>query len=203
LDCDDSDPEVNPGAVEGPFGHATCSDGLDNDCDGLIDTNDSDCDDVVVLFPDQNLEVLIRIEISKFGVDIMASDLQGLDYFSARLRDISDITGLEHCVNLTQLEIGYNEITDISPLARLVNLTQLGIGFNQITDIDPLAGLVNLTVLRLNENQITDLHPLVLNTGIDTGDSVDVASNPLNETSCTVDIPALQSRGVSVSHDCQ
>ena len=30
---------------EGPFGDATCDDGIDNDCDGLIDGNDPDCQD--------------------------------------------------------------------------------------------------------------------------------------------------------------
>jgi len=37
LDCDDTDPTVNPGATEGPYGDPTCSDGLDNDCNGLAD----------------------------------------------------------------------------------------------------------------------------------------------------------------------
>ena len=43
LDCDDSNTDVNPGAIEGPGAGTTCGDGLDNDCDGLIDTNDPDC----------------------------------------------------------------------------------------------------------------------------------------------------------------
>jgi uncharacterized repeat protein (TIGR01451 family)/MYXO-CTERM domain-containing protein len=30
-------------AIEGPSGSATCSDGIDNDCDGLVDSADSDC----------------------------------------------------------------------------------------------------------------------------------------------------------------
>ncbi len=30
-------------ATEGPAGNATCSDGVDNDCDGLTDTSDPDC----------------------------------------------------------------------------------------------------------------------------------------------------------------
>ena len=30
-------------AAEGPPGDATCTDGLDNDCDGLTDANDPDC----------------------------------------------------------------------------------------------------------------------------------------------------------------
>jgi hypothetical protein len=45
LDCNDSDPDVNPGAGEGPFGDATCDDGIDNDCNGLTDNaNEPKCD---------------------------------------------------------------------------------------------------------------------------------------------------------------
>ncbi len=36
-DCDDTDVAVNPGAAE------VCTDGVDNDCDGLIDAQDSGC----------------------------------------------------------------------------------------------------------------------------------------------------------------
>ena len=40
-DCDDSDPDVNPEACEHRTA-GTCDDGIDNDCDGLIDT-DPEC----------------------------------------------------------------------------------------------------------------------------------------------------------------
>jgi len=43
-DCLDSDPDVNPGETEGPPGDGTCTDGLDNNCDGLTDeTADPGC----------------------------------------------------------------------------------------------------------------------------------------------------------------
>ena len=43
-DCDDTDFDINPGAQEGPPQEPTCTDGIDNDCDGLIDQEDeADC----------------------------------------------------------------------------------------------------------------------------------------------------------------
>jgi len=42
-DCDDNDLMINPGETEGPIGDATCSDFLDNDCDGDIDAGDPGC----------------------------------------------------------------------------------------------------------------------------------------------------------------
>jgi len=43
ADCDDLDARVNPGRTEGPTGDATCSDTLDNDCDGNPDGADAAC----------------------------------------------------------------------------------------------------------------------------------------------------------------
>ena len=43
VDCKDFDPQVNPGAREGPEGDPTCSDTVDNDCDGTTDLDDIGC----------------------------------------------------------------------------------------------------------------------------------------------------------------
>jgi hypothetical protein len=40
LDCADADALQNPGLVEGPPGSPSCSDGKDNDCNGLVDLAD-------------------------------------------------------------------------------------------------------------------------------------------------------------------
>ena len=41
-DCDDSDPDINPGEDE------NCTDGVDNDCDGDVDADDTDCEGPLV-----------------------------------------------------------------------------------------------------------------------------------------------------------
>jgi hypothetical protein len=43
-DCDDTDSDINPGIQEGgPVGPDKCTDGKDNDCDGLTDRQDPGC----------------------------------------------------------------------------------------------------------------------------------------------------------------
>ncbi len=43
VDCDDADPDIHPGAGEGPSGDPSCSDGEDNNCNGLPDASDPGC----------------------------------------------------------------------------------------------------------------------------------------------------------------
>lgn len=43
ADCDDRDASVNFEGQEGPYGDPSCSDGRDNDCDGLVDSEDPPC----------------------------------------------------------------------------------------------------------------------------------------------------------------
>jgi len=120
-----------------------------------------------IVFPDLNLEAVIRETINKPEGAIYASDLEkitslndsGSGYEDSE-SDIKDITGLEYCTNLKEINLSYNQITDVSPLAGLTNLQYLDLHFNPITDVTPLAGLTNLQELILGNNQITDVTPL-------------------------------------------
>ena len=121
-----------------------------------------------------------------------------LDIWGTPISDISPVAGL---TNLTTLGLGQNDISDISPVMGLTNLTGLYLLGNHITDISSLSDLTNLKTLWLQNNWISDLSPLVTNTGLGSGDTVDVRQNRLNDQSLFTHIPTLQSRGVTVEFD--
>ena len=174
-----------------------------------------------VTFPDPNLEEAIREVIGRPEGAIYTTDLKRLTGLDANHKHIVDLTGLEHCINLTKLHLDSNyeisdlsplagltnlivlhlrdnQISDISPLANLTKLMRLYLQGNQISDITPLANLTKLTKLHLEWNQISDLKPLVDNIGLSEGNKVDLRGNPLSDISTKVYIPQLEKRGVKV-----
>ncbi len=115
-----------------------------------------------VIFPDENLDAIIRSALGKSEEEaITPVELAGLTaVFGAAQLGITDLSGIEHCKNLTELIIHFNQISDISTLSFLNNLNYLHLGGNQISDISPLSSLTNLTYLKLENNQIGDISPL-------------------------------------------
>ena len=132
--------------------------------------------------------------ISDFSV---LSNLTNLTHLGLHRTGI-DISVLSNLTSLERLNLGSNSISDISSLSNLTRLTYLGLHNNSITDISSLSGLTSLEYLRLDKNSISDLAPLVSNTGLGSGDKVNVRNNPLSDTSLNTHIPALQGRGVEV-----
>jgi internalin A len=114
----------------------------------------------LVTFPDKNLDTAIRTAIGKPEGPIYRSSLVFITSLYAREGNISDLTGLEYCKNLIELNLGINNIKDISPLTSLKNLNSLRLDRNQIDDLSPLANLTKLTYLQLDRNEIIDLSPL-------------------------------------------
>jgi hypothetical protein len=127
-----------------------------------------------VTFPDANLETAIREAIYKLEGPIYTPDLMSLTYL--RPFNISDLTGLEYCLNLRKLNLESNNISDISALA----------------------GLSNLEWLSLWDNNISDISALIENAGFSDGDSVYLMDNPLSAESTNSYIPQLEARGIAV-----
>ena len=189
--------------------------------------------EAAVDIPDPNLRAAVETVLGKAKDDpITPSEMATLTRLEAGNANISDLTGLEFATNLTSLYLGYggveknsNAVKDLSPLTDLTQLTWLHIPGNSISDISAVAGLTNLkwlnlwgnpisdisagagltklTDLYLGDNNISDISPLVANTGLGSGDTVNVQYNPLSYQSIHTHIPTLQSRGVTVEFDDQ
>ena len=114
------------------------------------------------------------------------------------VNSISNITPLSGLTSLTSLTLSGNSISDVSALSGLTNLIGLSLSLNNISDISVLSDLTRLRSLLLHTNSISDLSPLVANTGLGTGDLVDVRNNPLSATSINTHIPILQDRGIEL-----
>ena len=136
--------------------------------------------------------------ISDFSAVAGLTNLRALNLNWSSISDTSVLAGL---INLTWLYLSGNSISDISSLAGLINLTKLDLTANSISDISAVAGLTKLRSLDLSGNSISDLSALVPNAGLGSGDTVNVKGNPLSAVSIDTHIPALQSRGVTVSFD--
>jgi len=132
-----------------------------------------------VTFVDPNLEAAIREAIDVPDRLIYPSDLAGFTSLSASGKNISNLTGLEHCTDLTHLDLSYNQIGIIAPLANLTNLAYLQLDLNQIGNIGYLA-----------ENE-----------GFGGGDAMYIQGNPLSFASINVYIPELRGRGATVVYD--
>ena len=116
---------------------------------------------IVVKVPDLNLKHAVQEALSLPSevplTQLLMNQLTGLEAVDSQ---ITDLTGLEHALNLTWLNLGLNEIRDISPLAGLIRLEGLWIFVNPLSDLSPLANLVNLKTLDLGACQISGLQPL-------------------------------------------
>ena len=145
-----------------------------------------------------NLTMLELVSNSLSDISAV-SGLTSLTTLKLGSNSLSDISALSGLTNLTTLGLGDNSISDISAVSGLTNLTTLNLRDNSLSDISAVSGLTNLTILNLRGNSLSDISPLVSNTGLGTGDSVNLVSNPLSYPLIYyTHIPALQARGTTV-----
>ncbi len=133
----------------------------------------------VVSIPDANLASLVRDSLDLTPADAISQlDMLRLERLEASRRQITDLTGLKHAVNLTKLSLGENQIRDITPLAGLTLLWSLQLYGNNISDISSLAKMTHLFELHIARNSVMDLSPLV---GLIIIENLELADNRIRE----------------------
>jgi hypothetical protein len=145
----------------------------------------------------------LNIGVSMYPNIAWLKDFTYLIQLDIQNNQITDLSPLESLINLRHLGINYNPLSDLSPLRNLVNLGELNASYNvNCKDIEPLKYLTTLCNLNLYRNAISDISPLLDNPGLREGCRIDIRDNPLSIDSCTIYIPELQNRGVTVYHSC-
>lgn len=118
-----------------------------------------------VHFPDPALEAIVREAIDKPRGAIQPDDLAALTRITIFQSEVRDLSGIEHCVNLTFLNCQSNQVERIDCLAAMPQLEVVWLTHNRITDIRPLRDLPALHDLAVSYNPITDISVLA---GMDT-----------------------------------
>jgi hypothetical protein len=110
-----------------------------------------------VVFPDKGLEYVIRKAIDNPKDPIYTFSLEDAITLEAPEQSISDLTGLECCLNLQELYLFANNISDISPLAGLSNLEYLNLYANNISDISALVPDLDYSDLEINNGDMASI----------------------------------------------
>jgi len=91
-----------------------------------------------ISIPDAGLEAVIRAAIGKPTGGILESDLKGITSLDASRKGIRNLSGLQYCTGLTQLNLAYNQIADIKVLTQNNGLGSgdtVRLEFNPLNDV--------------------------------------------------------------------
>ena len=115
------------------------------------------------LFSDANLEKVVRAHVleKRDSKDpLTVDDVKNLSGLTSRANPIKDLSGLEKCAALGEVNISGAELAGLGPFRSLTNIASLTLNNDRIKDISPLTGMTQLEYLDLNDNQIADIAPL-------------------------------------------
>lgn len=121
-------------------------------------------------------------------------DMRSLTILRANGLGITDLTGLEHAINLSDLSLQSNSISDLAPLRELVNLRQLYLSSNKIRDIYALTNLSKLNNLFLDRNELEDISDLA---GLSRLERLELHNNKINNISSLAELRNLDNLDLS------
>ncbi|HNT36919.1 MAG TPA: leucine-rich repeat domain-containing protein, partial [bacterium] len=148
----------------------------------------------IVFFPDSHLEQAVRSAINKPKGNILSTDLLELTHLDAGERSITNLEGLQFCINLSSLALYGNHITSITPLLSLHSMEYLYLSDNQIADIGPLGGMSQLRELFLGNNQVVNVTALANKTQLTV---LDMPNNSVSDVTPLAGLSALTFLGLN------
>ena len=132
-------------------------------------------------FSDEYLVSAIKEELElEEAEELTQESLATLEDLNLSASYITDISGLEQCVNLKYLDLSGNAVSDISALSGLTNLETIDLSGNSVSDLKPLSNLTKLQSLTLKSNLVSDLTGLDSLTAIS---SLDLSFNEITDIS--------------------
>lgn len=144
-------------------------------------------------FADKNLETAVRAMIfdkKDPSKELTDEDLRKVFVLHAKGKQIKNLSGLEKCTSLLEINFAKNEVSDLAPLKSLTNLQSLDLSNNAISDITPLEGLTGLQFLELSNNKITAVEPLAKLTKLS---ALYIAGNKISDIKPLAELTRLSS----------
>ncbi len=146
-----------------------------------------------VVFKDKNLEKAVRkfvIEKRDSDKPLNETDLSNLSTIQGNGMEITDLSGLEKCINLASLDLARNKISNLEPIKGLTKIQFLNLAANKIEDVQPLSGIIALQYLELSGNQLKTIEPLK---GLTNMASLYLSTNNLTDISPVLGFTRLSS----------
>ncbi len=139
------------------------------------------------------IEAVNDLYLGNLEYELTLSDLQNLEgELDLSGFELEDLTGIENCFNISNLNLSGNRIFRIHQLAGLVKLEVLYLSDNRIDDITFLEELTELRELDISFNDIDDISVLL---ELPKLQYVNIIDNPVSDETI---IEELQDKGVIV-----
>lgn len=115
----------------------------------------------IINIPDLNLKKVINTKLGKSkNASITKSELESIENIWSPEQNITNLEGLQYCINLKSISMRYNNISNLAPLSGLSKLEHIDISHNKITSTASLKNLKSLKSLYLEFNNINDIKSL-------------------------------------------
>ena len=142
-------------------------------------------------FVDDCLVTAIKKELGlDESAELTQKDLETVEELVLMSGYITDLSGIEQCVNLKHLDLSGNSVSDISAISNLKKLETLDLSGNSVSNLAPLTNLTNLQTLVVKNNLVSDL------TGLESLKNItdlDLSFNEITSISSLAGLKELQS----------